>query len=329
LAFKDLKNTAAGGEAGPHMPVKIIICAALLLLPAVAPGVQSLLLVFVPGLAACMLYGMPFVNAAAFLGGLFIAGSALAFMTGRPDTALWMVQGTGTAVLILAGLRHSRSGPDIFLLCTIYLCFTTFAAFALGSGFDLSEAYRSAVGSMSDELEASLKLYTAGSGQKTLSPELALWFQQLKEVIIRFFPGLVMTSMVMSAFFNILLCRRCLSGNREVPALLNRFSQWKMPEWLVWPWIISGAGCFIPNSLYSAMGENALLVFSAVFCVAGISVAQFLFERFGVPRWIRWATWVLIGIQWYGMLLLAALGLADVWMDFRKRFARPDRESET
>lgn len=310
------------------MPVKLIICAALLLLPTIAPGAQALLLIFVPGLAACMLYGLAFTSALAFLGGLFVAGSVMAFTTGRPDTALWMVQGTGTALLMLVSLKHSKDGPDIFLQCAVYLCFTTFAAFALGSGFDLAQAYKGAVSSMSDELEASLKLYTAGSGQETLSPELALWFQQLKEIIIRFFPGLVMTSMVMAAFINTLVCRRCLAGPVEDAQPLSRFSQWKMPEWLVWPWIAAGASCFIPHSLYSTMGENALLVFSAVYCVAGISVAQFLFERFRVPRWIRWATWLLIGIQWYGMLMLAALGLADVWVDFRKRFSQSDKPAD-
>ncbi len=312
------------------MPVKLLICAVLLLLPAAAPGTQSLLLIFAPGLAACMLQGDEFTSAPAFLGALFVAGSVMAYMTARPDSALWMVQGIGTALLMLTGLRHAKNGPEIFLLCSIYLCLTTFAAFAIGSGFDLDQAYKVAINGITNELEASIKLYTTGSGQQTLSPELALWFQQLKEVVIRFFPGLVMTSMVLAAFLNTLLCGRCLARAREGAEPLGRFSHWKIPEWLVWPWIITGAACFIPHSFYSTMGENGLLVFSTVFLVAGISVTQYLFERFAVPRWIRWATWLLIGIQWYGILLLAALGLADVWVDFRKRFSKsaPDEHSE-
>ncbi len=329
MAFKDLRYSAGGKESGPRTPVKLVICAVLLLLPAAAPGAQSLLMIFVPGLAACMLYKENFNSALAFLGVVFLTGSAISYMTGRPDSALWMVQGTGTALLIIFGLRHSKDAPEIFLLCTLFLCLTTFAAFALGSGFDLAEAYRGAVSSVTDELEASKQLYTQGSGQQTLSPELALWFQQLKEVIIRFFPGLVMTSMVMAAFLNTLVCRKCLAGAGEGTVPLSSFSHWKLPDWLVWPWIAAGAACFIPHSLYSTMGENSLLVFSAIFFVAGISVTQFLFERFSVPRWIRWITWVLIGIQWYGVLVLAALGLADVWVDFRKRFSGSEADGQS
>jgi uncharacterized protein YybS (DUF2232 family) len=166
------------------------------------------------------------------------------------------------------------------------------------------------------------------AGENTLQPDLALWFQQLKEVIVRFFPGLVMTTMVMSAFINTVICRRCFYRTLGESSPLGAFSAWHLPEWLVWPWITAAAACFIPQSLYSTMGKNALLVISSIYFVAGISTAQFLFERFRVPRWIRWVTWLLIGIQWYGMIILAGLGLADVWVDFRQRFKDADSSGD-
>jgi len=328
LAFKHVKYYSGGRESGPLVAVKLLICAVMLLLPLFAPGTQSLMLLFIPGFTACMLYEIAFMHALGFLSAIFFAGSILSYLAGRADAALWIVQSTGTALLILTGIRYLKDGPDIFLKNALFLCLTTFAAFAVGSGFDLSGAYKNAVNAMSDEIEASIRLYAAGSGQESLPPELALWFQQIKEVIIHFFAGIVMTSMVLASFFNVAVCRRCLYGRLRDAVPLSRFSEWRLPEWLVWPWIAAGIGCFIPHSQYSMIGENALLVFTAVFLVGGMSVAQFLFERFSVPRWIRWTTWLLIGIQWYGLLLLSAMGLADVWVDFRKRFALRTEEGQ-
>ncbi len=325
MPWNRINKSRLPAEGGDNNTLRLAICAAMLLLPVAAPGIQAIMLMFVPGIVACMLYTMPANQGITCLGSVFVAGSVISFMTGKPDSALWMVQGTGCVALILLGLRQGRDAPELFLQCVLFLCFTTVAAFLLASGSNAAEAYRTALGSLSDELESSIKLYSANAGQSGMTPEMTLLFQQVKETIIRFFPGIIMSSMVLTAFFSLLFCRRCLAGHNREDVPLSHFSQWRMPEWLVWPWIISGALCFTGHSLYRMIGENALLSISVIFLVSGISVTQFLLERFMVPTWIRWATWILVGLQWYGMLVLAALGIADVYVDFRKRFAAPSR----
>ena len=293
-------------------------------MPVAAPGVQSIMLLFVPGVAACILYSSVFAQALAYLGAIFIAGSVMAFSTGRPDAAMWMIQSIGTLLVVLMGLRRKMDAPLVFLQCVVFLCVTTMAGFLIASGTDVAETYRSLLASLADEFDASFKAYASGAGAGSVTPEMTLLFQQVKETIIRFFPGIVMSSMVFTAFFNVLLCARCVSRQALGHSPFSRFAYWRMPEWLVWPWIVAGGACFTGHSLYSMIGENALLAVSVIFLVAGLSVAQYLMERFSVPTWIRWTTWILIGLQWYGLLVLTGLGLADVYVDFRKRFALPE-----
>lgn len=296
----------------------------MLLLPLLIQGTESILLLFVPGLVACMLSGLFLINVLYFSGAVFAAGSAVAFMQGRPEAALWIVQATGLAVFLIIRMKRPGSDSDFFLQGAIFLCFTAITAFAVGSGFNLAEGYQDAVNNITKELDSSLKLYINNVGNKASQPELTLWFQQLVDLITRFFPGLVMVTMVMVAFFNTVVLRHCLVKNGSDHVSVPDFSTWKMPEWLVWPWIAAGVCCFSSIPFYSLAGKNILLVVSSLYFVAGISVAQFLFERFQVPRWIRWTTWLILGLQWYGVVILAGMGLADVWVDFRQKFALPN-----
>ena len=309
------------------MTVKLAVCSVMLLLPLLLQGTESVLLLFVPGLVACMLSGLFLNNVLYFSGAVFIAGSTVALMQGRPEAALWMVQSTGLAVLLITRMKQPGTS-DLFLQGAMYLCFTAVAAFAVGSGFNLAGGYQAAVNNITKELDSSLKLYMDNVGGRASQPELTLWFQQVVDLITRFFPGLVMVTMVMAAFFNTIALRRCLVKNHADHAAVPDFSAWRMPEWLVWFWIAAGVSCFASSSFYSVAGKNFLLVVSSLYFVAGISVAQFLFERFVVPRWIRWATWLILGLQWYGVIILVGMGLADVWVDFRQRFALPDRPGD-
>ncbi len=307
--------------------MRLFYCAVLLLMPLALPGSESLLVMFAPGVAACLLFPLEPWSVTRLLGGIFIAGFAGAIWAGKPDAAMWMVQGAGGTFVLVKTLKLGRSSSEIFLSVALFMCLCLFAGFAAGSGLDLAKGYRLVTDGLSRQLDASLDMYLKGSGESGLSPELALWFQQVREVVIRYFPGLVMTTMVAAACINTLILGRCAGRMTAVQVRIQPFSQWRMPEWLVWFWIAAGAACFISRSLYSAMGMNALLVISFIYMISGISTAGFLFERFRLPRWLRWFTWIVVGLQWYGLLLLVALGLSDTWVDFRTRF-RADREQE-
>jgi len=43
-----------------------------------------------------------------------------------------------------------------------------------------------------------------------------------------------------------------------------------------------------------------------------------LLDRWKVPAYLRIVLYVILAVQSYGLLLLAVIGIADIWMDFRK-----------
>ncbi len=80
------------------------------------------------------------------------------------------------------------------------------------------------------------------------------------------------------------------------------------------------------KGIFKACGENALLVLSSIYFLQGLAVVAFYFERLKVPAFIRWITYILLCIQWYGLILVVIIGVSDVWFDLRAR-APSARES--
>lgn len=98
----------------------------------------------------------------------------------------------------------------------------------------------------------------------------------------------------------------------------THFSQWRLPEYLVWGVIASGLFLFLPDNPLSALGLNTLLVLGLVYFFQGLSIMTFLLKKWAVPAPLKVFLYALLVVQAYGMIILAGLGLADVWLDFRK-----------
>jgi len=49
-----------------------------------------------------------------------------------------------------------------------------------------------------------------------------------------------------------------------------------------------------------------------------------LMRRWALPKLFRVALYVFLFLEVYGLVIVAALGLADVWLDLRNRKAREE-----
>nr|MDA8165921.1 DUF2232 domain-containing protein [Desulfobacteraceae bacterium] len=70
-------------------------------------------------------------------------------------------------------------------------------------------------------------------------------------------------------------------------------------------------------------GLNLLLGLGLLYFFQGLGVLAALLGRWSVPRPLRWAITILLLVQFYGMVMVAILGLADTWADFRNRPPKP------
>jgi Kef-type K+ transport system membrane component KefB len=106
--------------------------------------------------------------------------------------------------------------------------------------------------------------------------------------------------------------------------LLPSFKEWDLP-W-AWCWgVIAGIILIIVPSFntgnsmfFYAIGSNLLIVFGSVYLVLGLSVLWGIFERFNLKNSMKIIIIAAIFLFFGLFIFLPVLGLADIWINFRR-----------
>jgi uncharacterized protein YybS (DUF2232 family) len=93
---------------------------------------------------------------------------------------------------------------------------------------------------------------------------------------------------------------------------------WKMPDWVVWFVIAAGAAMIVPEEAVQIAGLNVLIVVLFLYLLQGLSIVQFFFRQKNIPRYLRALFYALIVLYQYLLVFVSAIGLFDIWVDFRK-----------
>ena len=101
------------------------------------------------------------------------------------------------------------------------------------------------------------------------------------------------------------------------------FAVFRFSDQLIWGWVVGLALCLFPlPKMAGVVGANLLLVLAALYAVRGLAVFSVGSGR--VPRPVIAAiTIVAMFLLPFVVGGLTLLGLADTWLDFRRRLAAP------
>ena len=185
-----------------------------------------------------------------------------------------------------------------------------------GSWGAMIQGFRS---NLSDNLTVAL-----GVHEKLGFPEesLNLFREKIPEIVeqmLQLLPGLLFVSLCFVVLLNILFLWKRFPERRTQWWSVTTFREWKCPERWVWALIACGFAFFIPAShAVSIVALNVLLVIGVCYFIQGLAVVAFFFHKNHVPRFLRSATYILIIFQQIFTLLVAAIGLFDLWGDFRR-----------
>jgi uncharacterized protein YybS (DUF2232 family) len=142
---------------------------------------------------------------------------------------------------------------------------------------------------------------------------------QLVGMILELLPALLFLSFAFIALINILYLGRRFPERRAQWFSLRHLREWKGPEPLVWGLIACGFALFVPGlAAVRTVALNLLIVIGACYFAQGLAVIAYFFHKNKVPRFLRGLTYVLIVFQQIFTLLVVALGLFDLWGDFRR-----------
>jgi len=209
----------------------------------------------------------------------------------------------------------AKSGAKgLATLCVTWILFWT--AYGMLTG---TNPYNLLLKALDLGLEQTLEL--SRSKEAGLSPEMILALNEvtaaMRETIPHMLPGLLATMAVSTVWMNMVLING-LSGRMTGSAPWGRYMTWSLPECLIWLPIGAIAVMLFGAGWLRDAGTWLVMIASLLYFFQGLAVLIALLERWRMPPFMRTILYLVIFLQTYGLLLLAVLGVIDVWCNFRK-----------
>ncbi|MGO9137569.1 MAG: DUF2232 domain-containing protein [Syntrophales bacterium] len=146
--------------------------------------------------------------------------------------------------------------------------------------------------------------------------------KQITSFFANIFPALVLVSATFVVWLNILAAKEIFKRAGMWYPDFSDLSRWRTPDGLIWLIIGAGGLLLAPVSLVRIVSLNLAIVCLFAYFLQGMSIIGFLFKTKNVHRSFRILCYCLIFVQQYIILIIAAIGVFDLWVDFRK-FIKP------
>jgi len=173
--------------------------------------------------------------------------------------------------------------------------------------------------------QQSLAFYT--SKEAGLTPETVYNLKQVTEevrdTVPKLLPGLLAAVVIITVWINMFFSN--LLGGRLPGRVFpwGKYASWQLPEQIIWMPIAAISLILIGQGYLQHTGSWLLLISGLLYFFQGLAVCITLMERWNVPIFVRGILYFVLILQSYGLMLLAFLGVGDVWFDFRKRAEQP------
>ncbi|MBA4397735.1 MAG: hypothetical protein C0394_10210 [Syntrophus sp. (in: bacteria)] len=150
---------------------------------------------------------------------------------------------------------------------------------------------------------------------------------QIAALLTRIFPAMLVVGVSLFIWLNIFAARRLFQKYGLHYPEFGDLTRWRAPEKMVWLLIGAGGMLLVEVGAVRYTGLNLLITCLFVYLFAGLSVIGYFFKVKKVPVIFKILFYVLIMIQQYLLLVVMALGLFDLWADFRK-LIKPAQDPE-
>ncbi len=274
-----------------------------------------------PGAAAAFLNTCSFRRNLAILLAVYIAGSIIFLVTGMVASTLILAQASVICGGLLIAVWKRVEAPETFLVLTLSVICMSIIVMVVASGWNIQEIYTKMITAMTNEYDKAVELYKKNSNGP-LPAQLDQLIISIRETLVAYFPGIVCSFFVFLGFANTITFTKLNSIKGRECNLEPEFDRWRLPWWLVWAFILFGFMAVVPEGIWPVIGRNGVLVLCVLYLIQGFSIMKFFFKVMDTPIYIRYLVYALIGIQWYGLLLVVFTGLMDNWFDFRTRIEK-------
>lgn len=245
-----------------------------------------------------------------------VAATAALLASGDPMASLIYLLQAGVIALVLPDLLLRGKGGTrsiVYAVAANLVCMVAAAAtYGYFTGANLqAKVVKGVQASITQTVALYSKTGISADELKTVQESM----QQAGSLIVTTYPAMVTIALGFIAALNLLLVSR-FAAKFHRPLQLGDFSQYRNPEPMVWLLIVAGFTMLAPQGLAYYAALNVLLVLGTLYGVQGWAIVSHFFSRFAVPRYVRIIFGVMM-LQPFMLLAIAALGIFDLWGDFR------------
>jgi len=148
------------------------------------------------------------------------------------------------------------------------------------------------------------------------------FIQENFDLLVSYFtyltPSLLAVSLAFAMWLNLLLGQIILKRRGISIPDLGDLSLWRPPENMVWFLIGGGIMLLLPYRIMEIIGGNIVILMLFAYFLAGVAIVRFFLKKANISLPLRIVTYVLIFLQQFVTVIVTAIGLFDLWFDFRK-----------
>ena len=214
--------------------------------------------------------------------------------------------------LLLRGVTGSRA---LFwtTAANVLIFYLSFIAYSTYSGINLQQLISTEI---SGSLKQAIALYEKAGVKGEELDSLKISMATAAEMLQRLYPALVAVLLVMIAGCNLVLVKKT-TAKTVVNLPIGDFSTFRNPDPLVWVLIATGFALLLPDSMVTTPALNLLLIITLLYFFQGMAVVTAIITKNSVSALLRILFYAMLVIQPYLLALVAAIGLFDLWVDFR------------
>lgn len=217
--------------------------------------------------------------------------------------------------LLLAGFGAARSiAWTTAASLLVYLL--AVALFMYATNSDLQRLYTLAVGEVNANIAQALAIYERAGVKGDELAEAKQAMLSAASLLLRIFPSLTTVMLMVMSGCNLALVKR-LSSRFGLSLRIGEFRNFRNPELMVWLLIAAGFGMLTDIPAVTGPSLNVLVLMGALYFLQGMAVISSMLFRLGSAGILRMALWLMLIVQPYTAALVAAIGIFDLWGDFR------------
>ncbi|MCX5835159.1 MAG: YybS family protein [Deltaproteobacteria bacterium] len=260
-----------------------------------------------------------------FASSVFIAWFSVQYAGVEGDVSFFVV--IGALGILLPEFMRRNWGIEKTVMASVASVLTLALALLLYYSWRLATPAMQLIEThIHESLQYSIKFYAEFGMSSEQIESIKENVPEITKTILGLLPSIVVVSASFFAWINVLMMR-FLFQKTQIPCPdYGDLAYWKIPDWLVWFVIASGGMMLLPLPEIKLVGFNGLIIFLFVYLLQGFSIVHFFFKKKSVPRFLRTIFYLFLFVYQTLLLVVAAVGLFDIWIDFRK-MNRPLKDS--